>query len=142
MCCKQSNASLAMLTRMAGRCVEACCCAALAFVMPGPWLQLWQGTFARRLRFNLVGDVPSISLSMPLCIVCGYNTRSQGGFQKAAGLKQVVCVQETLEAAAVAMAQYRATRVLDDAQAPMFEAARTALCDTLAPYIADCLSQV
>ena len=40
------------------------------------------------------------------------------------------------------MAQYRATRVLDDAQAPMFEAACTALCDTLAPYIADCLSQV
>ena len=51
-------------------------------------------------------------------------------------------MQETLEAAAAAMAQYQATRVLDDAQAPLFEAACTALCDTLAPYIADCLSQV
>ena len=40
------------------------------------------------------------------------------------------------------MAQYQATRVLDDAQTPLFKAACTALCDTLAPYIADCLSQV
>ena len=51
-------------------------------------------------------------------------------------------IQEALEAAAAAMAQYRATRVLDDAQGPLFEAACTALCDTLAPYISDCLSQV
>ena len=52
-----------------------------------------------------------------------------------------VWLQDSLEAAAEALAQYRATRALDDSQAPLFEAACGALCSTLAPYICDCLSQ-
>lgn len=51
-------------------------------------------------------------------------------------------VQDTLAGAAAAMAQYKVTHALDDAEEPLYEAACKALTSTAAPFIAGCFARV
>ena len=50
--------------------------------------------------------------------------------------------QDVLEAFAAALAHYRDTRSLGEAEAPLFDAACRALAGSLCPYIAACFAKV
>ena len=51
-------------------------------------------------------------------------------------------LQEALEGAVKLMAHYRATRMLDDNDGALFEAACTAMTGSIAPYIASCYARI
>ena len=52
------------------------------------------------------------------------------------------CYQDALEAVVRATAHYKATRVLGDGEAPLLDAACTALTDSVCPYIVACFARI